>query len=525
MNARVFYLTIIVACLISCKQNSNQFDYSIIPVKSGEKWGYIDKEGKYLINPQFDNAYLFVNGMAKVLIDKKYGFISKDGKYQVNPLYKNASSFNEDISCVVVENGYPSYINKKGEVLFTVNNAEYCRNFHEGLAAVCIKDKWGFIDKKGKINIQPQFEEVSDFKNGYSVISQKCKEEVLKGFINGKGEVKINPQFKDAYPFSENLALVKLSDKWGFIDETGKIIINPQFEDAELFSEGLCVIKQGDSYGYIDKTGKIVINPQFKLAGPFKNKYAVVKSSDNKYGYINKDGKYEINPQFEQSGSFMDDLAFIKLGDKYGFIDKTGKIIINPQFEDIFGWYDYGYQIQSDYYDTDSFCDLFLLKSNNEQFRDVKKDLSLKNLIEDIHKGGNLTEESINSIKLTDALPIDEYSKITKIVYNFSGRIFSMAPQYSYSYYLGYYNTGNKKNYDFNAKVSGAEYTIELSGKAQNKQDIIIESLCSKLEKLLNTSSVKTNDDKVLECSTMKITLRKNSDCILSQVIVKVEFL
>src|SRR5690606_31782327 len=54
-----FLLKLLVVCsliafCVSCTStSSNQVDLKLIPVKSGEKWGYINKKGEYVINPQF----------------------------------------------------------------------------------------------------------------------------------------------------------------------------------------------------------------------------------------------------------------------------------------------------------------------------------------------------------------------------------------------------------------------------------------------------------------------------------------
>ena len=58
------------------------------------------------------------------------------------------------------------------------------------------------------------------------------------GFIDKNGKVVIEPQFDDAGDFSEGFAQVKKDGKWGFIDKSGKVVIEPQFRDAEPFSEG-----------------------------------------------------------------------------------------------------------------------------------------------------------------------------------------------------------------------------------------------------------------------------------------------
>ena len=45
------------------------------------KWGYIDKGGKFAINPQFDEASHFEGGLAPVWIGKRQAYIDKEGKF------------------------------------------------------------------------------------------------------------------------------------------------------------------------------------------------------------------------------------------------------------------------------------------------------------------------------------------------------------------------------------------------------------------------------------------------------------
>ena len=87
----------------------------LFPVVVGGKYGYIDKTGKLVINPQFDDAHDFSKGLARVRIGDKWGYIDKTGKYVINPQFDGASDFSE------------------------------------GLAMVWIGGKWGYIDKTGKL--------------------------------------------------------------------------------------------------------------------------------------------------------------------------------------------------------------------------------------------------------------------------------------------------------------------------------------------------------------------------------------
>jgi hypothetical protein len=49
------------------------------------RWGYIDKSGKFVINPQFDEASPFADGLARVKVGRKTGYVNASGKYVWNP--------------------------------------------------------------------------------------------------------------------------------------------------------------------------------------------------------------------------------------------------------------------------------------------------------------------------------------------------------------------------------------------------------------------------------------------------------
>lgn len=61
--------------------------------KEDSKYGYIDKTGNYIVNPQFSYAKDFSDGLAVVKSNDKYGYIGKDGKYVINPQYEYARDF------------------------------------------------------------------------------------------------------------------------------------------------------------------------------------------------------------------------------------------------------------------------------------------------------------------------------------------------------------------------------------------------------------------------------------------------
>ena len=54
-------------------------------VKIADRFGYIDKAGKFVINPQYQSAGNFNAGLAPVRVCDREGYINKTGKYVWNP--------------------------------------------------------------------------------------------------------------------------------------------------------------------------------------------------------------------------------------------------------------------------------------------------------------------------------------------------------------------------------------------------------------------------------------------------------
>ena len=90
---------------------------SLYPVKVNGQWGYIDKTGKIVINPQFDSAWDFSEGLAWVKVGGKWGYIDKTGKIVINPQFDDAHDFHDGLALVVVEGLY-GYIDRTGHYVW-----------------------------------------------------------------------------------------------------------------------------------------------------------------------------------------------------------------------------------------------------------------------------------------------------------------------------------------------------------------------------------------------------------------------
>jgi hypothetical protein len=475
---KLFILCCIVIFNISCSKENN---INLIPVKSNDKWGYINKKGEYVINPQFKEADFFRDGLAKVTgPDGKVGFIDEKGKYIIPTQYKDATPFSNGLAFVVNDGGYPTCIDKDGKTVFTLKQAKHVTSFKEDFAVFATNEmKCGYVNKTGKVVINPQFDGANYFCEGLAAIRLKDK----FGFIDKKGKIVINPQFDYVGDFSEGKAVFKNGNQWGYIDQKGAYIINPQFEQAGRFREGMANIQSGKLVGFITEEGKIEINPQFDYAGEFKNGLALIKQND-KYGYIDNKGKIKINPQFDDATSFISEIACAKSAEKWGVIDIKGKYIVNPQFDYVNHNFEGFFVITSDYYDATNFISSFFKKAGDNTFDGFSSTSTLQNIIDNpIYS--NLNAESELIAFTGDEQEITEDISITVTNFYFSNPIFERVT--TYSNYYGYsYETGSSKQYKFSEIVSAIEYRFQLLNLARDKSSAVANALKNEIENRYN---------------------------------------
>ena len=257
------------------------------PGKNG--WGYIDAEGRVVIEALFgtgENIFSkgkpFSQGLAMIFDFSNTVFIDRDGRQLNDQTFINAYSYTDDLAAVSLLLGGAGYLDRSGK--FAIEpKYERTLPFSEGLAAVRINEKWGFIDKNDTMVIPPQYPD--DKKDS--------------------GDSPI--------PFSQGLAGVKIKGKWGFIDRAGKMIINPRYAEANPFRDGRALVRSGKKYGFVDRKGNEAIPIKYQYARDFSDGLAMVKV-DRKYGYVDPAGNFVIKPLFDElGGQFSEGLIAVRI--------------------------------------------------------------------------------------------------------------------------------------------------------------------------------------------------------------------
>lgn len=125
--------------------------------------------------------------------------------------------FSEGMAGISFEPGaWGFYHASTGNVLWE-GRFEDVREFSSGLAPVQIGGKWGYIDKRGRQIIAPEYDRAYPFRDGIAIV----RKDGLRGFLHVSESVGLRvlyaPQFEDVYRFSGGLAPVKVDGLWGYI--------------------------------------------------------------------------------------------------------------------------------------------------------------------------------------------------------------------------------------------------------------------------------------------------------------------
>jgi hypothetical protein len=290
---------------------ARSFHEGLARASESRSQGFIDSSGRFVIAPQFSHVESFEHGTALVNHNGQWRVIDRLGKFKGDSFeekpYRDGDLF------IVKAHGKFGLLSSAGETLLASNydsivpldgrdsvasrrvnivfkNLKPAAYFEVRLAGLS-----GVIDRKGKIVLEPKYDSIQSYSNGFAVIGNQVCSELIdpagislasyseltnwdkliaakeKGkwvFLNEKGEkltlppvdsVVLSPNGKW---FSNGLAPVRLNGKWGFVDRKGRFAIKPQFEFVSGFEHGVCPIWDGATWKLIDRSGAYLPLPK-----------------------------------------------------------------------------------------------------------------------------------------------------------------------------------------------------------------------------------------------------------------------
>lgn len=127
---------------------AKDFHEGLAAATSSGGWGYLDKQGHWVIPPQFDLAGNFSEGLAAVRGKRNWGYVDRYGSVAVPAQFYWTEAFSGGIALVADENGRFRYIDRQGAPAFE-GVFDRAAGFRLGLAHACRGQECSYLDKGG----------------------------------------------------------------------------------------------------------------------------------------------------------------------------------------------------------------------------------------------------------------------------------------------------------------------------------------------------------------------------------------
>ena len=299
--------TLLVA---SCHDSSSSVDgdvqYLAVQTESDGKWGMVDSEGKLLFADEFKNEpSAVVNGYFSVREGEHYTLYSASAKPEVVPGcddLKSVGVFKDGIIPLAHENSRITFVDGKGNVKATLNSVGgkeivACAIYpSEGLWGFKTEeDKWGFVDKKGNVVVDPKYDDVSLFSEGVALVRTEKNDEAVILAIDNKGQ--------EVFRMKKDLYL-----------------------ETNMFSDGLLVARNSDDqWGFVNKKGEFTkVKGSVKRIGDYNSSLFAFMNEEYNWGVMDMNGETLIRPKYGSVYLLPDGNFFVKDDEKYYMLDKKG---------------------------------------------------------------------------------------------------------------------------------------------------------------------------------------------------------
>ena len=347
--SNLLYILFILISLSGCNNNSKNPTIQnadivagsentiLIPLQNEDgKWGYVDENKNWIIDPQFYDARMFNKGAATAFKSKdECGIINTKGEWVIQPKYEVVGP---------IGNGYffAAYKDKRMAIIDEYENIavdglmeeSLTKRFTENLVPV---SKWitfdnekvlvGFKNYKNEWTIKPQYISYTLFKDGYAVVRKSDSTQIVIDTL-GNTVLSIPQSIDMATQYADSLIPVRSNNKWGYMNIKGNIKIDFQFDNAYSFESGIAIIQQENINKIINTEGEVILSlPEYNKIDITLDGYIVIftKEEQSHKGIMDRNGNILIPPTYSnivyQGNNFF--RATEDLG-KVWYIDSKG---------------------------------------------------------------------------------------------------------------------------------------------------------------------------------------------------------
>ena len=260
------------------------------------KYRLIDPSGKpiadipYRVLGEFHQGLLRVQKAGRPTV---YGFVDRDGRMVIEPQFINAAEFPDDpanLDYTAIDRDW-CYFDRTGKIVIRVSMGEHlvpAIAFVNGRLRVKDGFTWGYKDATGNWAIPARFNDAQNFKDGIARVQQADKWILID--THGKEVPEDKRKIRPIGPPSEGLALAEDNGLLGWVNDQGKPAFPfRKYDEAHAFSNGRARIQVDGMYGFLDPTGKLVVPIQYEDATDFDHGLALVETREGA-AYIDPSG-------------------------------------------------------------------------------------------------------------------------------------------------------------------------------------------------------------------------------------------
>lgn len=217
--------------------------------------------------------------------------------------------------------------------------------------------KWGVIDTKENIIIEPSYEEMIvipnntkpvfvvmknvNYKDGTyesKVINEK-NEEIFTGY--NKIEALTNHDENNSLWYEENVLKVQKDGKYGLINLDGKELAQCEYDAIEVITgtSNVFVTTKDNKKGLVDSLGNKIIENAYQeikaLTTEYENGY-IVKAENGKYGVIGYDKNIVLEAKYDEiKNVYGNNMYVAKEKGSWKIVNSNQEVFLEGQFDDV----------------------------------------------------------------------------------------------------------------------------------------------------------------------------------------------
>lgn len=308
------------------------------------KYGLINQAGNFVVKPIYDSITDFSEGRAGVIDDQGFKVIDTSGKVLTSKAYSFIGSYEKGRALFgeALDDGQYlyGYLDRQGKEVVPAKFLT-ANEFQDDKAVVQLPShEYALINRNGKVVHEYPYPFVGNL--GEGLLAFKETEDGKFGYIDVKGTIVIQPKFSSALPFEHGRAVVNLArdygSEYGLIDKEGKLIYPAVYNDIHHLGKNRVAIGKaikegapfyGSNYALGTSDGTVLTEFKYVTILEFKEGVASVTTGKDTY-FITKQGKIAKElPVINGEGTLTleGDVIKANINQRITYYDRSGNIV------------------------------------------------------------------------------------------------------------------------------------------------------------------------------------------------------